>query len=560
MSPRIAIFAIWACFFLRAGFYASVTPLWEGFDEFSHFSMIQYIAVHGSLPDPRTASSSEQVLRSLQLAPLSREVLRFSPNLTTHDDYWKLAATEREARRIQLHNLPESLATRSADPPIRLYEAQQAPLYYWVMTPIYVAVRGLPFLSQIWILRYATILLSSLVIPIAYLAFRRALMQEPLAIIATATLALIPQLMFMVLRVSNESLAIVAGSLFSLAAFRMMASEPDPRHGFWLGITLGIALLAKAYFLSLLPVAALLLGWSVWKNPQGRASAIRQAAVAGAVCATLAGWWYVRTMMITGSATGEQSIGASMAARISVWEAFRDANWNRILHFLAVSFIWTGNWSFLEVREWMYRAVEAVFVFAAAGVAFQIARPRSGLTAPMRLWFAALPCVFLFAGLCYHGAMSWASFHGLSLGFYLYSLIAPLMVLLATGLARLLPSRWMLAPFPFLAITFLALETFGNWMMLFPYYTGMTSHTVSGGMPTAHLSQYVEMGLGVFFENLAVNKPGFLTPSALMATTGAYLLATLILIAISFRPAPAFPAADPETPAPRDGSASSSGE
>ena len=92
-------------------------------------------------------------------------------------------------------------------------------------------------------------------------------------------------------------------------------------------------------------------------------------------------------------------------------------------------------------------------------------------------------------------------------------------ILLAVGLARLSPPRWQLAPFPLLAVMFVALETFGTWFLLLPYYTGMTSHSVSGGLPAARLAQFAEMGGAAFFANLAVNKPGFLTAPVVMTIT-----------------------------------------
>jgi len=553
MRTRTVVFAIWACFVVRAGFYSAVTPLWEGFDEFSHFSVIQYLATNGKLPDPRFANSSEQVLESLRLVPVSREVVRFTDGLITHDAYWKLSLPERQDRERRLRELPRVLADQPPSSPLRLYESQQAPLYYWLMTPVYLMVRGLEFPTQIW-LRFATVLLSSLVIPIAYLVFRRVLGQEPLAIAATLILAMIPQLMFMVQRVSNESLAIVAGSLYCLVAFRLMDVEPNVRRGMQFGLVLAVALLTKAYFLSLVPVAAILLVWIAVRDPINRNRAVRQMVAAAAVCAVVAGWWYVRTVMVSGSVTGEQSIGASMAAKIRLWDAVKITPWRRILDFLAISYIWIGNWSFVELRSWMYGVIEILLLPAAIGTILQLSRRRQDLACSARLWFAGLPCACLFVGLCYHAALSWASFRGGSLGFYLYALVVAEIILLVTGLARLVPARWMLAPFPVVALIFVAVEAFGNWFLLLPYYTGVTAHTVSGALPAAAIAQLREIGMQQFFANLAVNKPGYLTPAVLMALTAMHAAATAILMGWTLRlkpleiPLPASRAADPGTP------------
>lgn len=129
MSTRTVIWTIWACVILRAGFHASVTPLWEGYDEYSHFATIQHVALYGNLPDSTTANSSAQVLRSLQLTPVPRTIRNYAAGLTTHDEYWKLPEAERSQRQRELRELAgNDLAARPAVPPLPMYEAQQAPL------------------------------------------------------------------------------------------------------------------------------------------------------------------------------------------------------------------------------------------------------------------------------------------------------------------------------------------------------------------------------------------------------------------------------------------------
>jgi hypothetical protein len=34
---------IWVAFFLRGAFYASILPVWEGFDEYAHFAFIHHL-------------------------------------------------------------------------------------------------------------------------------------------------------------------------------------------------------------------------------------------------------------------------------------------------------------------------------------------------------------------------------------------------------------------------------------------------------------------------------------------------------------------------------------
>ena len=41
------LLAIWLCFLARAFFYCAALPLWEGYDEWSHFAVVQRMAFRG---------------------------------------------------------------------------------------------------------------------------------------------------------------------------------------------------------------------------------------------------------------------------------------------------------------------------------------------------------------------------------------------------------------------------------------------------------------------------------------------------------------------------------
>ena len=61
--------AVWACFLARLSFYATMLPLWEGYDEWSHFSVIRTMAVEDQFLAPRAEPLPRDVEMSLQLAP-----------------------------------------------------------------------------------------------------------------------------------------------------------------------------------------------------------------------------------------------------------------------------------------------------------------------------------------------------------------------------------------------------------------------------------------------------------------------------------------------------------
>jgi hypothetical protein len=125
---RVTLCAVWCCFLVRAVFYCSVLPLWEGYDEYSHFAVIRYIAVHPGLPDPRTSNSPKNVADSLKLTPAAWILHDRPAGRLSYEEYWAQSEGERQRLKNQLLKLPQSLAHEFADPVLPLYEAQQPPL------------------------------------------------------------------------------------------------------------------------------------------------------------------------------------------------------------------------------------------------------------------------------------------------------------------------------------------------------------------------------------------------------------------------------------------------
>ena len=112
-------------------------PIWEGFDEWAHFAYVQHLAHYGHAPS-RTEPVSDELRRSLELAPISASVAEYSRKSLTHDGFWQLSAEDRTTRERELQELRPSCTSDSlGDPVLRQYEAQQPPLYYVLLLPAY---------------------------------------------------------------------------------------------------------------------------------------------------------------------------------------------------------------------------------------------------------------------------------------------------------------------------------------------------------------------------------------------------------------------------------------
>ena len=65
--------AVWACFLARLLFDSSMLPLWEGYDEWSHFSVVRAVAFEGRILPSRDAEAPRDVQASLVIAPVPWE-------------------------------------------------------------------------------------------------------------------------------------------------------------------------------------------------------------------------------------------------------------------------------------------------------------------------------------------------------------------------------------------------------------------------------------------------------------------------------------------------------
>lgn len=478
--PGVLLAALWVCVLAKLIFYSSFVPLWEGYDEFAHFAFVEHLFDQHALPDPRTAMLPPDIAESLQAGPVPWTIRSWIGSVA-HDDFW-------QGRRA------------AAGPPAaqRLYEAQQPPLAYLVYAIPYAVFHSAGLPMRVWIVRIAGSLLASFVIPLGFVFARRVFGNTGQALGAIAIVAAMPELMMTADHGGNEPLAILLGTacVFALVSRRPLAT----------GCLLGLGLLTKAYFLTLIPVVAI-----VFFRQK------RRMLIALATAIAIAGWWYVRAFYITGSLTGTQFSAA--AAPVSLAGAVRGINWLRVADFALISHIWIGGWSFLVVRTWMYRAVELIMPSAAIGIGLRLARKR--LTEPVAICAGTL--LSFSAGMAYFAYATWrATGEAAVFGYYAYALVAPEAICIVAGLS----AQFVV---PVLTGLFAVIEIYGTAFLLMPYYAGLTAHSARGSVPAGHAGQIFG---GEMFRHLAWNKPEFLTAGVLAVLFVVFVLAATGIVAL----------------------------
>lgn len=517
----VRLVLLWAVFVVRGSFYAHSTPLWEGFDEPAHYGLILHLAEDGEWP-ARTDALPGPVVQSLSVLPLPP--LLAGESGWTHDRYWKLPAAERVALETAFR---EGAAGASPQQRYLHYEAQQAPLYYWVCAAIHRALPRWPLADQVLAMRLLTLLWASLLVPATY-GIGAALAGSSTGWTAALLLAAMPQVAMTASRVANDG---PAGALAAIALLYFLRCRPSGhpvRSAVW-GVLTGLAMLTKAYLIVLAPVFGVVAVWEIVRASTRRRHVLA-ALCFGVAVATVAGWWYWQTAVGTGSLSGEQlemAAQGSLRGGRMLTMPLSNMPWWRAVDFIAKSHLWLGNWSFLGVRSWMYHLLYGLVAVAGVGTIVALFRRRRRLASG---WLA----VYLFeaamlAAVLYHSLVSYVvqRVPG-TFGHYLDGAIAAEAVLLAIG-ARTTGGT---ALPKVLGLCLLLVEGFGTHAYLLPYYAGSIAHDGQGNLAAFPAVDSGLAAIDPMARRLAVNKASWVSAGWLELHWVVYLLSLLSIAAL----------------------------
>ncbi|MBZ5494942.1 MAG: hypothetical protein LAP85_00945 [Acidobacteriia bacterium] len=538
------ILIIWGCFLARGIFYAGIIPIWEGCDEWVHFAYAQHLLAHGTLPIGDTTRVSREIEASFQLLPLPWEMRDLAAPHVTHDGYWQLPAAEQADRSRKLKSIPQAWTLEPAQAKILLYEAQQPPLYYWMLQgPLYL-LQGSPLPERVCLLRFLSLLMASIVIPIGYIVARRAFRDRGIAFGVIAVITAMPECVMELSRVANDSMATALYSMLLLLAIRIY-DEPDRKK--WsiaYGLTLGLGLLTKAYFLTAIPATALTFLWLYRSRPPQRRRVLLHGCLIAGTAFVMAGWWYIRSRLLTGSWSGLQEDvhlkGMSLPALLYL---IPHVKWRVAFDAFFVSHIYFGNWSFLQLRAWIYHFFRYLALIGVAGFLIFLwrclrkHRAQKSIAIDEKPVLIAVCFYLIFAlGLAYHVMITFASSGGSSTnGWYIYCLVIAEILLVTAGTMAVLPVRlhsWIL---PFLTVCFAMLDLYATHLVLIPYYTGLIAHKPNGALATFHIEQYSREGIGLAVSRLLYNKPAFWNEYTLLVAWLFFLGATIGTVTLSMR-------------------------
>jgi 4-amino-4-deoxy-L-arabinose transferase-like glycosyltransferase len=258
MQKKWPLLLILACYLLVGTLYAAQVPAWQAPDEPAHYNYIRQLA-DGRLPVITEGDYDQAYLDEIRTA-------RFAPEYSVVD--------------IE-------------------YEDWQPPLYYLLLTPIFLLFDGalLP-------LRLTSLLLGAGVIWLAYRTARLLFPEAEWVAWSTAVfIAFIPQHVAMLASINNDSLSELLIALLLYLTLRWVTRDgirklgDDRRWLIGLGFILGLGFLTKATVYLMAPVLAVVLLWQYWGTWQRLFQAgvllFAPAFVLGAI-------WWVRNIIVYG--------------------------------------------------------------------------------------------------------------------------------------------------------------------------------------------------------------------------------------------------------------------
>jgi hypothetical protein len=338
-------------------------------------------------------------------------------------------------------------------------------------------------------LRWIGIVIASLAIPVTFRIARAVTRCETVALGCSAVVALMPGFAINAVRVSNEPVAILLFTLLIWLGIGVLNRPPDVRSAAALGAVLGLGLLTKVYFLTAVPPVLLLL-FRKWHS--ARAPLV----TAPLVAVVIAGWWYARNVITTGTLSGlAEPVLLRSRGLTAVAAAIPHIPWFRAVDVILASHLYFCGWSSLTVRGWMYHVFYLIVLLAAFGLIAQLGRRAA-------VWLAGIYALF-WLGQLYNVMLQYLT-KGLagSMGWYMYAVVACEVPLSAVAFGR-----WRVWAVSLGAVLFGSLDLYGMHWLAIPYYTGLIGHRANGAIATMHPSQFRAIGFSALFERMAVNKP-----------------------------------------------------
>ena len=426
--------------------YIAIMPPFEGFDETAHYASLRQIADTGTIPLFGESYLPRDVADYGGPLPYSTPDPPFDLGLT----YAKFFADPAlVARFVQEYRQPQAKPPFVPSDQLN-WESQHPPLYYLILAPVLHLVETTPFVSQMLILRLVSYLLALGGVYLGLKAIPGA------GTVVKPTAAAIGFLVYPIMlpmffpefaRIGNDSLCLLLTGLAALCLTKEFASERSILWPLALGISLGLGLLTKAFFIPVTFAIGVFLLVRFWRIRDGDARLrLRNGLVTAAVAVLIGGGWYLRDYLIYGDFSGSADAIRIVAAG-GIWANLKQHHsvyvFARSIGVMTVTWIWAGTWSFVRMSALLYAPLFVLVVITICGLATRL--EKTPLASPE--WLPVLLFVCLFGGLLVHVLDMVELGWGGTGGWYLHLLMPWVAPALGLGIEVLVQRAWSRAVF-----------------------------------------------------------------------------------------------------------------
>jgi len=426
-------FALVAAYLCRGVILCCIEPPMEMWDEYQHFGRIDYLHEMGRSPVFQEADVPVSVMKQVVLYPQAEwaDKQTIGAGGQLYPQFW--LSSDRPKFRP------------GPTPP--LYEAQQSPLYYWLMLPIFNAAGGTEHSAvSISVLRLVNVGFgaAALAVILAWAAW--ACRQRRFAMAIGLWAGLQPLLLLNSTRVANDSLAFLLAVI--VVAWTLALGGRRLRwHAAAIGALTGLGILTKVTDLALVPFVLLCLVALAWRRETkwsgaGAAAAIFIFVVAAEISPiVIDSFRHFDVPFPMQEAIYNHAHGVKLSALL-VW--LRPDHWwfwrSVYQQWFLDGGLWVGGWCFLFPPPLFTHIYEGLLLAAFLGwpMSWLFRRERLGVSSVFRSAWTAPAIVMLFccvlAEMSAHGVESMIAWGGSStMSWYAAPALPWLLAVIATG-------------------------------------------------------------------------------------------------------------------------------
>lgn len=287
---RVALLLLVLFALLRSVLWASVQPGWLAPDEDYHWLYINYMVEKHTVPELGKPFYTGELFKAVTLIHQGNYLLGPRTNYTG-------------SPHALLRELGGPSSDREPAPPSPR-PVLHPPGYYVAGALIDSLLGRKVSVTRLTAIRYYSALLGAITVFFAWLLAAQVLAREWQQLAAAALASLQPILAFSASTITNDvGVALTLTATLAWCAW-MLRGPPLSRQGIGLGLLFSVAVMTKATMLSLVIVIAATLAM-LWRTyPDARRQLVGILKWTIAIPAVLAGWWYVRLVIVTHSPLG----------------------------------------------------------------------------------------------------------------------------------------------------------------------------------------------------------------------------------------------------------------